>query len=92
MARKLEEHRRARAIPELDPIKALLDPLIVAERTERHESPPWFASAYHLVDRRKVELYASTAAAVRTRLEAGGVRAQISGPWAPYAFAPGILA
>jgi hypothetical protein len=89
LARKFEQHRRAQSVPELDPIKPLLDRLVVAERSERHEAPPWFASAYHLVERRRLDDYAVLVRALAPRLT--GVRTKLSGPWPPYAFAPGVL-
>lgn len=91
LARKLEEHRRARKLPELEAIKPRIDPLIVAERIERSDAQPWFASAYHLVDARRIDAYRAAIEALAPRLEPNGVRAKLSGPFAPYAFAPGAL-
>lgn len=91
LARKLEEHRRARKLPELDAIKPWLDPLIVAERIERSDAQPWFASAYHLVDARRISSYRAALEALLPRLEPSGVRVKLSGPFAPYAFAPGVF-
>jgi hypothetical protein len=84
LARKLEEHRRAKAVPELDPIRPAFEHLIVAEQTERHDSGPWLASVYHLIDRDQVDTYKAT-------LKKQKLEAQLSGPWAPYAFAPGLF-
>jgi hypothetical protein len=88
LEQRLRVHRESRMVPELDPIRAWLDHLVVAERTERHETGPWIASAYHLVNKNRVEDYRAVVRAFSPRLE---VEVAISGPWAPYAFAPGVL-
>src|SRR6266849_1030829 len=46
----LESLRRSRSLPELDPLRAALEPLVRAERTEVHRGP-LLASVYHLIDR-----------------------------------------
>jgi hypothetical protein len=46
------------------------------------------ASAYHLVPRERVEEYRAALAAVA---ETPALRVTVSGPWPPYAFAPGAM-
>jgi gas vesicle protein GvpL/GvpF len=81
----LESVRRARAVPEIDPLRAALAHLVRAERTEPHASP-LLASIYHLIDRGGAPEYLraleSTALAVR---------AVPSGPWPAWSFAPEAL-
>jgi hypothetical protein len=83
--RYLAERRRARAVPELDPLRAALAAWIRAERVERHGGETGLlASAYHLVDR-------GSAAAYQDAVEAtplAGLRASVTGPWPAWAFAP----
>ena len=84
--RYLEERRRARRLPELDPLRAALGPAVRAERVERHSEPGLLASVYHLIDRGAAPAYASTVEA--TPLE--GLRVAVSGPWPPWSFAPEV--
>lgn len=82
--RYLEEKRRARALPELDALRAALSDLIRAERVEPHGEAGLLASVYHLIDRGAAEGY-------RKRLEPappGGLRLSVSGPWPAWSFAP----
>lgn len=85
--RYLEERRRARAVPELDPLRAALADLVRAERVERHDGGAGLiASAYHLIDRGAAAQY--RAAVERTAF--AELRVSVSGPWPAWAFAPGL--
>jgi hypothetical protein len=76
-------------VPELAPLRAALARLVTAERVDRHAAPPLVASVYHLVPRGEAAAYT---AAVETAADAlPDVRISVSGPWAPYAFAPDAL-
>jgi hypothetical protein len=92
LTRKLREVQRAKIVPELDPLLRAMAPIVTGERTERHEVPPWIASVFHLIARGRAEEYTARVQAERERLEAAGLRAFVSGPWPPYAFAPEALA
>jgi hypothetical protein len=90
-SRYLADRRRRLAAelpPELRELRRALAPLLRAERLERHAAPPLLATAHDLVASEQVERYralvAERAAAARHW------RAQVSGPWPPYAFAPGL--
>lgn len=81
------EHERARSLPEINPLRELLAPYLRTEKVERRGTPPLLGTAYHLIPRESLSEY-------RTALEQGnerlsGVHVQASGPWPPYAFAPG---
>lgn len=84
--RYLEERRRVRKLPELDPLRAALAGLIRAERLERHSEPGLLASVYHLIDRGSSAEYQRIAES--TRLE--GLRLLVSGPWPAWSFAPEV--
>ena len=86
--RYLEERRRARKLPELDPLRGALSPLIRAERVERHSEPGLLASVYHLIDRGQAPGYTRLAEAVKLE----GLRVLVSGPWPPWSFAPEVAA
>ncbi|MES1243659.1 MAG: GvpL/GvpF family gas vesicle protein [Acidobacteriota bacterium] len=83
--RYLEARRRARSLPEIQPLLDALRPLLKDERTLRHDQGSYFGTAYHLVRREDVPAYLSRVESVRTDR-----RVTVSGPWAPYAFAPGL--
>lgn len=83
--RYLETRRRARTLPEIAPLLDALRPLVKDERTLRHDQGSYFGTAYHLVRRADVPAYLSRVESVRTDR-----RVTVSGPWAPYAFAPGL--
>jgi hypothetical protein len=86
--RYLEDRRRARKLPELDPLRTALQSLVRAERTERHSEPGLLASVYHLIDKGRAADYAR---AVETaRLD--GLRVLVSGPWPAWSFAPEVAA
>jgi Gas vesicle synthesis protein GvpL/GvpF len=89
-ARYLAERRRhwlrKERVPELEPLRPRLDALVTAERVERRTTPPLRASVYHLIERGRSAEYRD---AVEANLDlVAGVRLRVSGPWAPYAFAP----
>jgi hypothetical protein len=90
LAERRREQERTRSLPEIDPLRAVLEPLIRAERTERHTAPPLLGTAYHLVPRDRTADYLAALEEGRTRLP--DHRVQASGPWPPYAFAPGAAA
>jgi hypothetical protein len=83
--RYLEARRRARTLPEIAPLLDALRPLVKDERTMRHDQGSYFGTAYHLVRREDVPAYLSVVESVKTDR-----RVAVSGPWAPYAFAPGL--
>jgi hypothetical protein len=85
--RYLEERRRVRALPELDPLRAALADLVRSERVERHAEPGLLASVYHLIDRGASGRYRELLAA--TPLE--GLRVTASGPWPAWSFVPELL-
>ena len=92
-ARYLTQRRRQRrqeALPELAPLRSRLDGLIAAERIERRTTPPFRASVYHLVERGRDAEYRDAVESNRDLVR--GVRLRVSGPWAPYAFAPEAVA
>jgi hypothetical protein len=82
--RYLVARRRAHGIPELDPIRPLLDGLVSDERVQRHAAPPLVASVYHLVPRGRCAQYRAGVARAARRL--APLRLTVSGPWPPYAF------
>lgn len=87
LAERRREQARARSLPEIEPLRELLAPHLRAEKTERRGTPPLLGTAYHLVLRDHLAGY-------RAALKQGcsglsGVNVQASGPWPPYAFAPG---
>ena len=89
LARRRAEQEGARAIPEVGRILDAVADLVRDERLESHRRPPLIASAYHLVPREAVAAY-------RARLDSAsagekGLHVTVSGPWPPYAFAPGDL-
>ena len=83
--RYLESLRSARALPELDPLRAALAPLIRAERTEA-KGGPVRASVYHLIDRGSAPDYLRAMAGIPL-----AVRVLPSGPWPAWSFAPEAL-
>lgn len=83
---------RARALPEIAPLREALRPLLKAERVERAGAgrPDRLrATAYDLVPRAEADTYARTVAEVAPRLT--GWKITATGPWPPYAFAPGLF-
>ena len=84
--RYLEDRRRARKMPELDPLRAALGELIRAERLERHSEPGLLASVYHLIDRGASAAYLRVAESFKLE----GLRLLVSGPWPAWSFAPEV--
>jgi gas vesicle protein GvpL/GvpF len=85
--RYLHERRRAKALPELEPLRTALGDLIRAERVEAHAEPGLAASVFHLIDRGRAPDYLR---AVETaRIEP--LRISATGPWPAWSFAPELL-
>jgi hypothetical protein len=82
MEARRREIERARSLPEIEPLLDRLRPLVKAERIERKEQGTLLGTVYHLVRREDVPMYKETLK------EEQGVA--VSGPWPPYAFAPGL--
>ena len=82
---RLVAHRRERDVPEIERLRASLEPLIAAERVERHRVPPLIASVHHLIPRGRSAAYLETVAAEGVE---ASVRVVASGPSPAYAFAP----
>ncbi|HEY2738718.1 MAG TPA: GvpL/GvpF family gas vesicle protein [Thermoanaerobaculia bacterium] len=88
LAQRRREAERERSLPEIAPLREALRPLLKAERIERPLSPAagrLCATAYDLIARGASDDYTRIVAA--TQLDGWHVAA--SGPWPPYAFAPG---
>ena len=83
---------RAAREPHNDPrvraVVAPLEGLVRATRVEGHSHPPLVASVYQLVPIDRLDDYRATLAALTRRLP--DVHVSPSGPWLPYAFAPGL--
>jgi Gas vesicle synthesis protein GvpL/GvpF len=80
------ERERARSLPEIEPLREALRPLLRAERIERQAAGRLLGTAYHLVPRGETGAYLAALEGARACL--GGRRVAASGPWPPYAFAP----
>jgi hypothetical protein len=89
LAERARAQRAAADVGELTPIRPVLDRFVAAERVERHQTPPLVASVYHLLARGTAAAY--TVAVEEAARELPGIRVTVSGPWAPYAFAPDAL-
>lgn len=89
LAERASARRAAAEVPEIAALRPVLDRFVTAERVERHDAPPLVASVYHLVARGGADVYAE--AVEHACAELCDVRITISGPWAPYAFAPDAL-
>ncbi len=83
------EWERSRSLPEIDPLREALRPLLRAERIERRETGLLLGTAYHLVSRDQTGAYLAALQEARERI--GGRRVSASGPWPPYAFGPEVL-
>lgn len=81
--RYLEARRRAYALPEIEPLLERLRPLVRAERIERKEQGKLLGTVYHLVRKEDIPAY---------REAAKDDRVTVTGPFPPYAFAPGLAA
>jgi Gas vesicle synthesis protein GvpL/GvpF len=82
MEARRREIERARSLPEIEPLLDRLRPLVRAERIERKEQGALLGTVYHLVKREDVPVYKDA-----LKDEQG---VTVSGPWPPYAFAPGL--
>jgi hypothetical protein len=82
-----QERERARSLPEIEPLRETLRPLLRAERIERQEAGRLLGTAYHLVPRERTGAY--LAVLEQAGGEIGGRKIAASGPWPPYAFGPG---
>jgi hypothetical protein len=90
LAARRREVERAHALPEIEPLREALRPLLRAERIERHEAAgPLLGTAYHLILQGQTAAYRAALEAARERT--GGRRIAATGPWPPYAFAPGVI-
>jgi len=89
LAERARAQRAAAEVNELTPIRPVLDRFVAAERVERHHTPPLVASVYHLLSRGTAAAY--TVAVEEAARDLPGIRVTVSGPWAPYAFAPDAL-
>ncbi|HYG64826.1 MAG TPA: GvpL/GvpF family gas vesicle protein [Thermoanaerobaculia bacterium] len=90
LAARRREFERSRSLPEIEPLRKALQPLLRAERVRRQETGRLVGTAYHLVPREAAGAYLGTLQAVggtEGRLPAGH-RVAASGPWPPYAFGP----
>jgi hypothetical protein len=91
--RYLLERQRAQqaaeALPEIEALRTQVSPLVRAERLERHGREGLLGTAYHLVERRRLPAY--RAGLRRALPSVSPMRLHLSGPWAPYAFAPAGL-
>jgi len=83
-----QEWERSRSLPEIDPLRETLLPLLRAERIERQEAGRLLGTAYHLVPRERTGAY--LAALEKAGGEIGGRKISASGPWPPYAFGPEV--
>ena len=81
----LESLRSSRSLPELDPLRAALAPLVRAERVEARGGP-MRASVYHLIDRGSAPGYLRAISDLQL-----AVRVAPSGPWPAWSFAPEAL-
>lgn len=70
---------------ELEFLREVLRPIVVAERVVRHEHDPLILTAYHLIPRGGAAAYRRL---LRRHAADLGSRAVATGPWAPYGFAP----
>jgi len=86
LAARLREVERARSLPEIEPLREILRPLLRAERVRRHDSGRLLGTAYHLVARSQTGAYLAALEGAEARL--AGRRIAATGPWPPYAFAP----
>jgi hypothetical protein len=90
LAARRREIERSRSLPEIEPLRDALRPLLRAERVRRQETGRLVGTAYHLVPRESTGAYLGALQAVggaEGRLPAGH-RVAASGPWPPYAFGP----
>jgi len=74
------------ALPEIDPLRAAVAPLLRAEKQERQGAAGLVGTAYHLIQRTRLRAY--RAGVRRATAALRPFRVRVTGPWAPYAFAP----
>lgn len=86
LAGRRREVERSRSLPEIEPLREILRPLLRAERVQRHEAGLLLGTAYHLIDRSQAGAYRAALEDAAGRLT--GRRVAATGPWPPYAFAP----
>lgn len=87
LAARQREAERAHSLPEIEPLREALRPLLRAERIERHAAAgPLIGTAYHLILRGQDGAYRDALEGAKDRL--GPRRVAATGPWPPYAFAP----
>jgi len=82
-------HAANPGLPEVAALRLALRPLLRAERIERHEKGQLLASAHDLVRREEAGEYVRVVEGTAGAL--AGRKVTVSGPWPPYAFAPGGL-
>jgi hypothetical protein len=88
LTQRRREAERERSLPEIAPLREALRPLLKAERIERPATPGRLrATAYDLIARGATDDYTRIVAETAPSLPGWHVTA--SGPWPPYAFAPG---
>jgi hypothetical protein len=75
-----------RRLPAVGALLDALSPLVAAERVEAN-APPLLSSVYHLVPRGAARAYRRAVAAAALP---AALSVRVSGPWAPYAFAPAL--
>jgi hypothetical protein len=83
---RAEAWRAAAALPELDPLRSTVAPLLRAEKQERQGGGGIVGTAYHLIERTRVASYRARVARAADSLRP--FRVHVTGPWAAYAFAP----
>jgi hypothetical protein len=79
----------AQALPEIEALRTQVASLLRAERVERLGRQGLLGTAYHLVEREHLPAY--RAGLRRALPSVSPMRVHLSGPWAPYAFAPAGL-
>jgi hypothetical protein len=83
--------RRSEGLPDVVArLRARLEPFVQGERVERHGRAPLVASVHHLVPTRQIAAYRLAVQGAADDLRPW--RLAVSGPWAPYAFAPEAVA
>jgi hypothetical protein len=85
LAARRQAHEQAHRVPELEPARRRLGPLVREERSERHDRPPLLATVQHLIPRGAGGRYLDAVDAAREGLRPW--RVSVTGPWLPYAFA-----
>jgi hypothetical protein len=83
---RAEARRAAESLPELEPLRATIGPLLRAEKQERQGVAGLVGTAYHLVERARLVAYRAGVRRAQGALHP--FRVHVTGPWAPYAFAP----